>query len=103
MYYIINVGNEEMKMNGIGLMNPNGTVNLGPNSPIWSDEGVATCVGDACKADSAVVMIVFVIILIIFSILMFSFHLREGGWKRTIIASIVPVWLISATIYHFMI
>ena len=86
-------------MNGLGLMNPNGTVNLGPSSPIWADEGVAACVGDACKADSAIAMIVFVII---FSILMFSFLLREGGWKRTLIASIVPVWLISATIYHFM-
>lgn len=86
-------------MNGFQLMNSNGSVNLGPNSPVWADGVVATCVGDACKVDNTAGMIVFVII---FSIVIFFFVLKEGGWRRTLIASIVPVWLISATVYHFL-
>lgn len=86
-------------MYGFGLTNSNGSVNLGPNSPVWADGVVATCVGDACKVDNTASMIVFVIM---FSAIVFLLVLKEGGWRRTLIASVIPVWLISATVYHFL-
>jgi hypothetical protein len=86
-------------MNGFGLMNSNGSVNLGPNSPVWADGSVATCLGDACKVDNTAGMIVFVII---FSIVVFFFVLKEGGWRRTLTALVIPMWIISATVYHFL-
>lgn len=86
-------------MYGFGLTNSNGSVNLGPNSPVWADGGVTTCLGDACKADNTAAML---LTAIMFSVIVFFFVLKEGGWRRTLIASVIPLWIISATVYHFL-
>jgi hypothetical protein len=88
-------------MNGFGLMNSNGSVNLGPNSPVWADGSVSTCLGDACKVDTAGI-IGIIVFVVVFSIVIFFFVLKEGGWRRTLTALVIPVWIISATVYHFL-
>ena len=82
-------------MYGFGLTNSNGSVNLGPNSPVWA-EG-AECVGSACSTAGTGGLMGLVVAI---AVVTFFVMLREGGWKRTIKAAIIPVWLISAVVYH---
>jgi hypothetical protein len=85
---------------GVGALNSNGSVNFGPLSPVWYD-GVSTpCVGEACNLTFHPAVIV--VLATLSALVIFFMLLREGGIKRAMIASIIPVWLVSAAVYHVM-
>jgi hypothetical protein len=84
-------------MNGFQIINGNGSVNVGPFSPVW-EEG---CVGNACaSAGSGDPTLGLMITAVLCALVLFAFCAREGTWWSIIKAAIIPVWLLSAVVYH---
>jgi hypothetical protein len=83
-------------MNGFQILNGNGSVNLGPNSPVWA-EG---CVGEACARSGGDPTLGLMITVVLVALVLFVFSAREGTWWSIIKAAIIPVWLLSAVVYH---